>query len=280
MKVGIFFRKQIEEVIHIASEIIQFLKTNNIDVFLDPDIQHFFSEPVIEETTLPELDFLISIGGDGTFLRASHNVIHSSTPLIGINYGYTGFLTTIEEEEVLLSLHDLIHGKYHIEDRMTLEFEMIRNGQVCCSGYAVNDILFQRQPMSKMISLDIFSDKQKIANFRGDGVIISTPTGSTAYSLSSGGPILDPQCSDIIINPLCPHRLGSRCLVLPDSRLVSVSINCHQRPTLFITDGFFHNTVVDKDRIQIKKSAKKLRIIHLKKKNFFDTLNRKFNWGL
>jgi NAD+ kinase len=280
MKVGIFFRKQIEEVIHIASEIIQFLKTNNIDVFLDPDIQHFFSEPVIKETTLPELDFLISIGGDGTFLRASHNVIHSSTPLIGINYGYTGFLTTIEEEEVLLSLHDLIHGKYHIEDRMTLEFEMIRNGQVCCSGYAVNDILFQRQPMSKMISLDIFSDKQKIANFRGDGVIISTPTGSTAYSLSSGGPILDPQCSDIIINPLCPHRLGSRCLVLPDSRLVSVSINCHQRPTLFITDGFFHNTVVDKDRIQIKKSAKKLRIIHLKKKNFFDTLNRKFNWGL
>jgi NAD+ kinase len=280
MKVGIFFRKQIEEVIHIASEIIQFLKTNNIDVFLDPDIQHFFSEPIIEQTTLPALDFLISIGGDGTFLRASHNVIHSSTPLIGINYGYTGFLTTIEEEEVLLSLHDLIHGKYHIEDRMTLEFEMIRNGQVCCSGYAVNDILFQRQPMSKMISLDIFSDKQKIANFRGDGMIVSTPTGSTAYSLSSGGPILDPQCSDIIINPLCPHRLGSRCLVLPDSRLISVSINCHQRPTLFITDGFFHNTVVDKDRIQIKKSEKKLRIIHLKKKNFFDTLNRKFNWGL
>ncbi|MDD4028739.1 MAG: NAD(+)/NADH kinase [Caldisericia bacterium] len=280
MKVGIFFRKQIEEVIHIASEIIQFLKTNDIEVFLDSDIQHFFPEPVIEKDLLPQLDFLISIGGDGTFLRASHNVIHTSTPLIGINYGFTGFLTTIEEEEVLLSLHDLIHGKYHIEDRMTLEFEMIRNGNVCCSGYAVNDVLFQRQPMSKMISLDIFSDKQKIANFRGDGVIIATPTGSTAYSLSSGGPILDPQCSDIIINPLCPHRLSSRCLVLPDSRLISVSIHCHQRPTLFITDGFFHNTVMDKDRIQIKKSTRKLRIIHLKKKNFFDTLNQKFNWGL
>lgn len=280
MKVGIFFRKQVEEVIHIADEIIQFLKANHIEVFLDSDIQHFFPEPVIEKELLPQLDFLISIGGDGTFLRASHTVIHTSTPLIGINYGYTGFLTTIEEEEVLLSLYDLIHGKYHIEDRITLEFEMIRNGNVCCSGYTVNDILFQRQPMSKMISLDIFSDKQKIANFRGDGVIISTPTGSTAYSLSSGGPILDPQCTDIIINPLCPHRLSSRCLVLPDSRLISVSINCHQRPTLFITDGFFHNTVMDKDRIQIKKSTKKLRIIHLKKKNFFDTLNRKFSWGL
>ncbi len=280
MKVGIFFRKQIDEVIHIANEIIQYLKTHNIEVYVDADLQHLFSEPPIDQNIQPQLDFLISIGGDGTFLRASHSVIHTSTPLIGINYGYTGFLTTIEEEEVLLSLHDLIHGKYHIEDRITLEYEMIRDGNICCSGYTVNDLVFQRQPMSKMISLDVFADKHKVASFRGDGVIVSTPTGSTAYSLSSGGPILDPRCADIIINPLCPHRLSSRCIVLPDSTLISISTNCHQKPTLLIVDGFFSNTVIDKDRIQIKKSNKKLRIIHLKKKNFFDTLNRKFSWGL
>lgn len=280
MKVGIFFRKQIDEVIHIANEIIQYLKAHSIDVYVDADIQHLFSEPLIDQNIQPQLDFLISIGGDGTFLRASHSVIHTSTPLIGINYGYTGFLTTIEEEEVLLSLHDLIHGKYHIEDRITLEYEMLRDGNICCSGYTVNDLVFQRQPMSKMISLDVFADKHKIANFRGDGVIVSTPTGSTAYSLSSGGPILDPRCTDIIINPLCPHRLSSRCIVLPDSMIVSISTNCHQRPTLLIVDGFFSNTIIDKDRIQIKKSNKKLHIIHLKKKNFFDTLNHKFSWGI
>lgn len=280
MKVGIFFRKQVDEVIHIAGEIIHFLKDNNVEVFIDDAVSHYFAEPSIGSANLVDFDFLVSIGGDGTFLQASHIVLHSNTPLIGVNYGFTGFLTSIEEEEVLLSLQDLIQGQFYIENRSVLEYDLIRDGESIQTGYAANDLVIQRKPMSKMISLDVFADKQKISNFRGDGLIISTPTGSTAYSLSAGGPILDPQCHDIIINPLCPHKLSNRSLVIPDNKQISASINCKNRPTLFIRDGISQYELEDMDRLQVQKSAKQLRIIHLKKKNFFEIVNHKFQWGL
>jgi NAD+ kinase len=280
MKVGIFFRKQIDKVIHVAGEIINFLKQNNISAYIDEDLKKHFDEPVINDVILKQLDFFISIGGDGTFLEAAQIVMHSETPLIGVNYGYTGFLTSIEKEEVLLSLEDLINGKYKIETRSILSYELIRNGEILHTGFVINDLVVQREPLSKVISIDVFSNKRKISSFRGDGIIISTATGSTAYSLSAGGPILDPECHDVIIYPLCPHKLSSRCVVIPDNRIISVTANCNMRPTLLITDGKSKIQLHNMDKLQIQKSKKDLKIIMLHEKNFFEIVNQKFQWGL
>ena len=282
MKVGIYFRKRNEEIIKIVSDIISFFKTNHSDIFIVPEVSDIFPDiPNMDGESpfnIPEI--LVSLGGDGTFLRASHYAINNEVPIVGINLGNIGFLTNIEEEEILSSLTKLLNKEYEIEERNTIFSSMIRSGKEIYNTFAVNDFVIQRDPIEKIIEVEVFIDNMKVAMNRGDGIIISTPTGSTGYSMAAGGPIIDPTTNVMLITPLCPHKLSSRSIIIPDDKLLTLSITTKGSKTKLINDGVDEFLIRDMDRIKISTYDKKLKIITLTKKNYFDILNKKFYWGL
>lgn len=282
MKVGIFFRKRLDNIIKTSKSIISFLKSNKAEVFITKDLEDIFPElPTIEfdsyETT-PEI--LISLGGDGTFLRASHYAVKNDIPVLGVNLGYIGFLTNVEEEEILSSIDKILEGKYKIEERTILNGTLLREGKEILSDIAINDFVIQRDPSEKIIQTSVFINDNRVATNRGDGIIISTSTGSTAYSLAAGGPVIDPKCKVYMITPLCSHKLANRSIILPEDESLTVLISTKGEKTRLINDGMDETKLVDMDSIKINVSSKPLKIAILNKKNFYDVLNKKFQWGL
>lgn len=280
MIVGLHFRKRLERITSITHQIIQFLQSKKIDVWITEENQDLFpSIPVFHKNNAKTLDFLISIGGDGTFLHASQYALHHQIPIVGINYGYTGFLTSIEKEEVFSSLLDIIENRFTIEERSVMKATLIRNGKEKAFLLAVNDIVLQREAQEKILQLTIFLGKHKIMEIRGDGVIVATSTGSTAYSLSNYGPLVDPKCPVFLINPIASHSLTSRCVVVPDQKKVFITVNTTNQNSKLIYDGFEAIQLEDQDRIMIEKNAIPLKRIVLQPKHFFEVLQEKFNWS-
>lgn len=282
MKVGIYFRKRFENIIKTSKSIISFLESNGAEVFIVKDLEDIFpSLPLIDfekESNTPEI--LISLGGDGTFLRASHYAVKNDIPVLGVNLGYIGFLTNVEEEEILSSMDKILEGKYKIEERRILKGSLVREGKKILSDIAINDFVIQRDPSEKVITTCVFIGDNKVATNRGDGIIISTPTGSTAYSLAAGGPVIDPKCKVFMVTPLCSHKLSNRSIVLPEDESLTISISTKGEKTRLINDGVSETILLDMDRIKINVLPKSLKIAILTKKNFYEVLNKKFQWGL
>lgn len=281
MNIGLHLRKRKDSIIQTAEDIARFLKSRNIPVLISQEIVDLFPNyPTMKQTQELKPDCIISLGGDGTFLEATQIALMFDIPIIGINYGHTGFLTNIEEEEIFASIEDIIHLKYRIEKRSVLSGCLLRNGVEIETMLALNDFVIQRDPFEKILLIDVFLDKQKISSLRADGIIVSSSTGSTAYSLSAGGPIIDPLSDHIIINPLCPHQLSNRCIVVTGSKTIYLSIGTKSNQTSLVYDGKHHSHIENLDRLRIKLHEKKLQMIFLKEKNFYDVLNQKFQWGM
>jgi NAD+ kinase len=282
MKVGIYFRKRIEPIIKTAKNIISFLEEKGAEVFVAQEVKDIFPDLSLinfeKESSIPEI--LISLGGDGTFLRASHYAVKNEIPVLGVNLGYIGFLTNVEEEEILSSLHKILERKYRIEERTILQGSLIREGKEILSDIAINDFVIQRDPSEKVITTEVFIGKDRVAFTRGDGIIISTPTGSTAYSLAAGGPIIDPRCRVFMITPLCSHKLSNRSIIIPENEILTISMATKGDKTRLINDGVSETILIDMDRIKINVPPKLLKIAILTEKNFYDVLNKKFQWGL
>lgn len=282
MKVGIYFRKRIEPIIKTAKNIISFLEERGAEVFVAPEVKDVFPYPPLinfeKESSSPEI--LISLGGDGTFLRASHYAVKNEIPVLGVNLGYIGFLTNVEKEEILSSLHKILERKYRIEERTILQGSLIREGKEILSDIAINDFVIQRDPSEKVITAEVFIGEDRVAFTRGDGIIISTPTGSTAYSLAAGGPIIDPRCRVFMITPLCSHKLSNRSIIIPENEILTMEVATKGDKTRLINDGLSETILIDMDRIKINVPPKLLKIAILTEKNFYDVLNKKFQWGL
>jgi NAD+ kinase len=280
MNIGLHLRKRKESIVHTAEDIASFLLSKKVTVLVSEEIKDLFpGYDSISMNSNRKPNCIISLGGDGTFLEASQIALQFNVPIIGINYGHTGFLTNIEEEEIFSSMEEIIQGKYRIEERSVLSGSILRNGIQIESMLALNDFVIQRDPLEKILSIDVFLDKQMISSIRADGIIVSSSTGSTAYSLSAGGPIMDPISDHIIINPLCPHKLSNRCIVVTGLKTIYLSITTKSNQTSLIFDGKHHSHIENLDRLQIKLHSQKLKMIFLKEKNFYEVLNQKFQWG-
>ena len=280
MVVGLHFRKRIDRITSIVHQIILFLQSRNIEAYITEENRDLFPEiPVFHKQNAKTVDFLLSIGGDGTFLHASQYAILHQIPIIGINYGYTGFLTSIEKEDVFASLADIIEQRFSIEERSVMKASLIRDSKEYAVHYAVNDIVLQREVHEKILQLTVFLGKHKMMDVRGDGLIVSTSTGSTAYSLSNHGPIVDPKCPVFLINPVCSHSLTSRCVIVPDSKRVFISVNTANQASKLVYDGIEAVRIENQDRISIEKYPYPLKRIVLQPKHFFEVLREKFNWS-
>jgi len=225
------------------------------------------------EDELASSEMIITFGGDGTILRAARVAAETGVPILGINLGGKGFMAELEAEDIEL-LKSAVLGEYKIETRVMIDVDVIREGETICHDFALNDIVVKGD--NKVIDITIYGDNQKITRFSGDGAVIATPTGSTAYSMSAGGPIVDPAAKNIIITPICAHVLEARSFVLVLGRVVTVEIG-HKKnnPAYISVDGGDHIDILSGDIIKVCKSEKFTQLVRLSDKSFYRKVSEK-----
>ena len=222
-------------------------------------------------------DIVIVFGGDGTFLKAARTFAASDVPILGINLGQLGFLTDIEVEMLEDGLDKLLAGKYQIEERMILEGRVIRSKQLVSRLIAINDLVLTKGPFSRIIKLETFIDGEYITTYPGDGLIIACPTGSTAYSLSAGGPIVNPKMKSLIITPICPHTLNSRSIVTTEDEEIVVKVDADHSEVMLTVDGQESFPILSDDIIKINKSNLVAKMIKLEGYNFYKILRNRLH---
>lgn len=225
-------------------------------------------------------DLVIVVGGDGSMLNTARELVDSQVPLLGINRGHLGFLTDIRPTEVDTRVPPILNGQYTLENRFLLHAEVFREDQPIGSSNAVNDVVLYPGEIARMIQFELYMDNQFVYSQRSDGLIVSTPTGSTAYSLSGGGPILAPQTDTIVLVPMCPHTLTSRPIAVNKQKVIDIVIsetNPHN-PKLSC-DGQVIISLQPGDRIQIKQYPIEMRLVHPLDYDYFEVLRSKLGWG-
>lgn len=233
-------------------------------------------ELVPDEQAAQGADLALVIGGDGTILRATYDAAPLGIPILGINMGRLGFLSELEPGETEL-LENVLSGDYTTEPRMMLYACVEREGNTIFQAHALNDVCVSRAPDRKILSLDILSDRQSIARFRADGVIISTPTGSTAYSMSAGGPIIEPTLQNMTITPICAHGLYAKSFVLAPQRRIRLEL-ADSHGAMLIPDGRSGFPLNPHDSINISQSPYTARLVRIKGKSVYELIRDKLNY--
>ena len=226
-----------------------------------------------------KLDFLLALGGDGTMLSAARAVGNRNTPILGIHLGELGFLAEVTSNEMFDRLNMVESGNYGLQKRMVIKAE-INNGEGPITFFALNDFVIDRGKSHRMITLRLKSNERFVADYKADGLIIGTPTGSTAYSLSAGGPIIMPKLKAIVVVPISPHTLNLRPIVLPEDRILEISFpNDGVDKIAFAVDGQVNEYLDPQAKISIQKALFDIQMIDFKDSNYFDILQRKMGWG-
>ncbi len=225
-------------------------------------------------------DLIIAIGGDGTLLRAAKLAFPGNVPVTGVNLGRLGFLTDLTPDEVPDGLPAMLDGDYSIEERSVLRAEVIRDGDVVATADGLNDVVVQKWNTARLIAFDTYVDGRFVLSQRSDGMIISTPTGSTAYSLSGGGPIVHPQLHAIVVVPICPHSLTNRPIVLADTAVIEINVGAEYVEDSRLTcDGEPMQQILAGDNIRITRHHQTAHLIHPTGHDHFGNLRAKLDWG-
>ena len=233
-----------------------------------------------EETTIPDtVDLVVVLGGDGTLLGAGRKVGHYGLPILGINLGGLGFLTEIPVEMLYQDMEKVISGEISIEPRLMLQARVLRNGEEKCRFTVLNDVVINKGALARIIDLKVSVDNHFLTTFRADGLIVSTPTGSTGYNLSAGGPILYPDLKALILTPICPFTLTHRPIIVPDTSVIDVQMGENSEEVILTFDGQVGFDLVDNDRVIISKSEKNLKLIKSPDQDYYDILRTKLKWG-
>lgn len=227
------------------------------------------------EPELPTTDLLICFGGDGTILHAARDATLHGIPILGVNTGSVGFMAELERSELPL-LAPLAHGMYTIEERMMLDVKVLRGEKVVSQDLALNDAVISKGSMARVAEMEVLADRVKVTSITGDGIIVATPTGSTAYSMSAGGPIVEPTSKSIIVTPVCAHQLAARAMVLAPERVVTVQLPRGNRKYLYLSvDGGKAVRLTGGDRVEIAQAERCTQLIRLADRSFYQVINQK-----
>ncbi len=280
-RIGIVLKREDPRVRNVVADVIPWLLSRGVKVYLDqaPDISLSEALSIVPQQEIPSLvDVVVVFGGDGTMLYAARIVAESGVPILGINLGLLGFLTEVKPEEMHAALERLLTGEYQLEDRMLLEVEIFKREQSVSRYFALNDAVINKGALARIIELEVSVNSQLVTLTRSDGLIISTPTGSTGYSLSAGGPILYPTLTAFILTPICPHTLANRPVVVPDGAVVGVCLR-HGTDVMLTVDGQVGTPLEQGDCLHIKKAAPMLHLVQSIGSPFFKLLREKLKWG-
>jgi NAD+ kinase len=239
----------------------------------NPELQDYIKPLHINEYGR-EADIVISFGGDGTMLSAARTLLHTSVPIMGVNVGRLGFLAEFSVQNLEKSISDLLEGNYRIVDRVVIETKL--DGEII---HALNDFVIEKKDSSRMITVQAYANEHFIADYRADGVILTTPTGSTAYSLSCGGPILAPSAQVFCLNPISPHSLNHRPIVLDDSTEIMLKVNAPSGVANFVADGQIERILKNNESLIFTKSESKAKLIKPLGSSYYDLLRAKLLWA-
>jgi NAD+ kinase len=279
--VGIFSKPNKPEVAQIVPGLIEWLCEHGYDVVVDPQTAPAAAgAPCLsrEEFGARKLEFVIVLGGDGTFLHAARVVARTGTPIVGVNLGSLGFLTEIPTGELYPTLESIEKGSATLDIRSMVHCDVNRNGATIASFDALNDIVVGKGTIARLNHCDVYIDKVFVSRYQADSLIVSTPTGSTAYSLASGGPILMPDVAAFVITPVSAHSLTHRPLVVRDECEIEIVVLTGADEAYLSIDGQAGMPVLDGDRVRCRKSDKQVKLLHTKG-TFFDVLHSKLKWG-
>ncbi|MDY6943741.1 MAG: NAD(+) kinase [Pseudomonadota bacterium] len=227
-----------------------------------------------------ESDLVVVIGGDGTFLDAARSVAPFKIPLLGVNLGRLGFMVDVAPDRMTTTLDEVLAGEFQVETRFLLDGAVIREGSVVHQGFALNDLVINKRDVARMIDFDTYVDDHFVSEHRADGLIVSTPTGSTAYALSGGGPVVHPSLEALLLVPICPHTLSDRPLVVGANASVEIEISARNaNPVQATWDGQTSIALETHDRVRVRRSPFDLTFIHPRDHDYFRILRTKLGWG-
>jgi NAD+ kinase len=282
VKVGLFAKIHRTDFAHQFREVVDWFQVRGCETLVEENVVKHFGlkdiEGVQSAEIPPRADALVVFGGDGTMLSVARQVKNHKCPILGVNLGSLGFLTEITLDRLYLNLKALLEGDYLIEERCMLQADLLRSSGAFESHNALNDVVINKAALARVISVDAYFDETFIGNFVADGMIVSTPTGSTAYSLSAGGPIVYPSLESILITPICPHTLTNRPLVIPPTHKIRFILRSGKDVMLTI-DGQVGVTFEQEDEVVCTRSPNKVQLIRPSGKGFFDVLREKLKWA-
>jgi NAD+ kinase len=279
-KIGIIAKKGDPEAVKAVADFLEWIKQQRgFQIFLESDIAGTLKVKGYSREQLPsKAEVIIVFGGDGTLLSAARLVGSKGVPILGVNLGGLGFITEISRDEILENIDKVLSEQCCFEERIMLLADVYRSGKKVEKQNALNDVVLNKSALSRMFELDININGQYVSSVRADGLIVSTPTGSTAHSLSAGGPILYPTLESFLVTPICPHTLTSRPIVLPDDFVLDLNIT--NGDDVFLTlDGQVGLPVKVKDRVRIRKAEYKTKFVVLHDRDYFQILKAKLKWG-
>ena len=280
-RIGIIVKPESPDAQALLQELVPWLRARGKEPMLDPHTAALAGETAsYQKKDLATLaDMLVVLGGDGTMLAAARLVEGRPIPILGVNAGGLGFLTAVTREAACTALERVFSKSFSEEERLMLRVRVMRRGEEVIAAAALNDAVVSKGALSHMVQLEISINGQFVTRLRGDGLIVSTPTGSTAYSMAAGGPILNPSVHALILTPICPHTLTNRPIVIPQDVLLEVVLVSRDQGAAATFDGQVGIALQPGDTVEIRASNNKTRLIRFPDRSYYDMLSNKLKWG-
>lgn len=281
-RVGIVAKVDRPEAREVVPRLVEWLTDRGKQVLLEKETAELIAHPktAVLKSDLPtQADLLIVLGGDGTLLSMARLVGDLGVPILGVNLGGLGFLTATTEAELFPTLDALFRGEMLVEERMMLAAQVLRGNERLAEHVALNDVVMTKSAMSRIITLAVSVEGQYATGYRADGLIVSTPTGSTAYGLSAGGPIVFPTMDAVVLTPICSHTLTNRPIVLPADLRIEVTLLTEQQEVMLTLDGQVGVALREGDVVEVRRAASRIRLVRDPRRHFFSVLRTKLKWG-
>ncbi len=280
-RIGIFAKRHHQDAIKLAGDVMTWLNERDVEVFVDEPLAVDMGDVKgYPGRSIPALvDLVIVLGGDGTLLSVARLVGELRTPILGVNLGSLGFLTEITRDELFPVLEQIVKGDFSVSERMRLDVFVRREGDLLGRYRVLNDIVINKGALARIIDMEACVDDDYLTTFKADGLIIATPTGTTAYNLAAGGPIIYPGLHCLVISPICPHTLTNRPIIVSDEAMIKVKVKFKDEDVALTADGQEGMPLKGGDIVEVRKSRYATLLVKSPSKDYFEVLRTKLRWG-
>ena len=286
-RIGIVLKPHQPEALKTICELVKWLAERGIALVGGPEIEReriahqtgCAVDEVAQDQLAHDVDLMLVLGGDGTMIATARTIGDQEVPVLGVNYGGLGYLAEFRIEELYTALESILSDNYRLDHRVMLEVELCRGDSQPKTSRVLNDVVINKSALARIIEIEAYLNRQFVNSFRADGLIVSTPTGSTAYNLSAGGPVIFPSMNAVVITPICPFTLSNRPIVVPDDAEIELLLKTDNEEVALTLDGQVGFPLEVADRVVIRKSRTTFNLIQPSNRNYFDVLRDKLRWG-